>query len=67
MCSEDQTPATTQVLTYLEYTKDDMNHTTEIEITLNYANSKTTHLELRGEPDGKWYILQASLSDILFT
>jgi len=64
--SEDQTPASTKILTHVEYIKNGTNHEQEIAISLNYANSIDGLPELRGEPNGKWYILQMSLCDILF-
>ncbi len=64
--SEDQTPASTKILTHVEYIKNDANYKLEVNISLNYANSIDGSPELRGESNSKWYILQVSLRDILF-
>ncbi|MDM1344217.1 hypothetical protein HXZ95_08195 [Acinetobacter pseudolwoffii] len=64
--SEDQTPSSTKISTHLEYVKNDITQSLYIEISLNYANAKNGYPELRGEPNGNWYILQLSLGQILF-
>lgn len=64
--SEDQTPAITRILVNLEYIKDDKNYKEDISISMNYADTEKGLPELRGEPNGNWYILQLSLRDILF-
>ena len=47
--------------------KNEVLHSIEINISLNYADSTNGLPELRGEANGQWYILQASLIDILFS
>lgn len=64
---EDQTPSSTRILTLLEFMKNEVLHSIEINISLNYADSTNGLPELRGEANGQWYILQASLIDILFS
>lgn len=64
--SKDQTPATTKILMLIEFMKNDMSQSIEVDISLNYADSTNGLPKLRGEPNGQWYILQLSLSDILF-
>ena len=63
---EDQTPSSTRILTLLEFMKNEVRHSIEINISLNYADSTNGLPELRGEANGQWYVLQLSLSDILF-
>lgn len=64
---EDQTPSSTRILTLLEFMKNEVLYSIEINISLNYADSTNGLPELRGEANGQWYILQASLIDILFS
>lgn len=63
---EDQTSSSTKILTLLEFMKNEVLYSIEINISLNYADSTNGLPELRGEANGQWYILQASLIDILF-
>lgn len=64
--SEDQTPSNTQIYTYLEFIKNHVKQTLYLDISVNYANSQTGDPELRNEPNCGWYILQASISALLF-
>lgn len=64
--SKDQNPSSTVIKTYLYYIKNKNNFHTEVFISLNYANQANGLPELRNEPNGKWFILQNALSDILF-
>lgn len=64
--SEDQTPSNTQIYTYLEFIKNHVKQTLYLNISVNYANSQTGDPELRNEPNCGWYILQASISALLF-
>lgn len=65
--SEDKTPAITDILTFIEYRNNDkVVYSKEIKISLQYADSNNGSPELRGELNGQWYILQASLSEIIF-
>lgn len=63
---EDYTPSSTKILTNIQYIKNEQLKEIEINITLNYAHSTNGSPELQGEPNGQWYILQLSLSDLLF-
>lgn len=64
---EDQTPSSTTILTQLEFLKYEVLNSVEIDISLHYADSVNGLPELRGEENGKWYIQQLSLRDILFS
>lgn len=64
---EDQTPSNTRILTLLEFMKNEVLHSIEINISLNYADSTNGLPKLRGEANGQWYVLQLSLRDILFS
>nr|WP_180171717.1 hypothetical protein [Acinetobacter sp. YH12023] len=64
---EDYTASSTRILTNIQYIKNEGIKDTEINITLNYADSTTGSPELRGEKNGRWYVLQLSLGDILFS
>lgn len=66
MCSEDKSPAMTNVFTQLKYIKNAAYDTKDIAITMSYNDSRNGDIKLRGEPNGKWYVLQASLTDIIF-
>lgn len=66
MDSNDQTPSSTIIKTHLHYMKNGQSFTKEVSISLNYANQDNGLPELRNEPKGKWFILQNSLSQILF-
>lgn len=66
MDSNDQTPSSTVIKTHLHYLKNDQSFTKEVSISLNYADQDSGLPKLRNEPKGKWFILQNSLSQILF-
>ncbi|MEI1691966.1 hypothetical protein [Acinetobacter nosocomialis] len=66
MDSNDQTASSTVIKTFIHYIKNDQNFTTEVSISLNYADQDNGLPELRDEPNGKWFILQNSLGQILF-
>lgn len=63
---EDYIPSSTRILTNVQYKKNEQQKEIKINITLNYANSTNGLPELQGELNGQWYILQLSLSDLLF-
>lgn len=64
--SNDQSPSSTIIKTHLDYIKDRQNFIKEVSISLNYAHQDNGLPELRNEPNGKWFISQNSLSEILF-
>jgi len=63
---EDQTASNTRILTLLEFMKNGMLSSIDLDISLLFADSANGLPELRGEANGQWYVLQLSLSDILF-
>lgn len=64
---EDQTPSNTKILTLLEFMKNGVLSSIDLDISLHYADSANGLPELRGEANGQWYVLQLSLRDILFS
>lgn len=66
IASNDETPSSTKILTFIEFMKDEEVNNVEIDIILNYLDSNNGSPKLRGEQKGQWYILQLSLRDILF-
>lgn len=64
--SSDQTPSSTVIKTHLHYINNGESFTKEVSISLHYADQHNGLPTLRNEPKGKWFILQNSLSQLLF-
>lgn len=64
--SEDQTPSSTKIKIFLTYIKHDDKNSTEVDVYLSYCDKNLNEPMLRNEPNGQWFIIQNSFSEILF-
>lgn len=65
--SIDERSSLTRIKILLKFIKNNTENSTSIDVFLTYSDTTTSQSELRGEPNGKWYIIQSSLSSIIFS
>lgn len=64
--SEDQTPSSTKIKIFFAYSKYGNKNSTEVDVYLRYSDKNLDEPMLHNEPNGQWFIIQNSFSEILF-
>ena len=62
---EDQIPSETKIKIFFEYIKNDNKNSTELDVYLIYRDKTLDEPMLRNEPNGQWFIIQNSFSEVL--